>query len=64
MNVVHLFNKYFFILMAIQGVFLTFIDSKKFERDKLKKTALKSKIMGIFFLIFSSLLYAFSIYSF
>ncbi|HBC95185.1 MAG TPA: hypothetical protein DC034_00125 [Clostridium sp.] len=64
MNIIHLFNKYFFILMIIQGFFLVFIDPKEFKRKNLKKTALKSKIIGILFFILSTLLYAFSIYSF
>ncbi|KAA8675920.1 CLC_0170 family protein [Clostridium sp. MT-14] len=64
MDIIHLFNKYFFILMIIQGFFLTFIDPKNFKKDNLKKTVLKSKIIGIFFFIFSILLYALSIYSF
>lgn len=64
MKLIHLFNKYFFILMIVQGIFLTFIDPKKFKRDKLKKTALKSKLIGIFFIVFSTAMYIFSIYSF
>lgn len=50
--------------MIVQGIFLTFIDPKKFKRDKLKKTALKSKLIGIFFIVFSTAMYIFSIYSF
>ncbi len=50
--------------MIVQGIFLVFIDPKKFKRDKLKKTALKSKAIGIIFIIFSTALYIFSMYSF
>ncbi|MFL0195578.1 CLC_0170 family protein [Clostridium sp. WILCCON 0269] len=64
MRIVHLLNKYFFILMMVQGVFLVFIDPKKFKRDKLRKTALKSRIIGIIFMVFSTAIYIFSMYSF
>lgn len=64
MNLIHLFDKYFLILMVVQGVFLIFIDPKKFKRDKLEKTALKSKVIGIVFIVFSMTMYILSIYSF
>lgn len=52
------------MLMIVQGVFLIFIDPKKFKRDKLEKTALKSKVIGIVFVVFSATIYILSIYSF
>ncbi|WP_106010766.1 CLC_0170 family protein [Clostridium luticellarii] len=64
MNIVHLFNRYFFVLMIIQGIFLTFIDYKRFKKNKLKKSALQSRTIGILFLIFSTLLCFLSIYYF
>lgn len=64
MRIVHLFDKYFFMLMVIEGIFLTLIDSKKFKRNRLIKTALKSKIIGVILIVLSVILYAFSIYSF
>ncbi|OBR91793.1 hypothetical protein B5S50_11825 [Clostridium sp. 001] len=64
MRIVHLFDKYFFILMVIEGIILTFIESKKFKRNRLIKTAFKSRVIGVILIVLSVVLYAFSIYSF
>ncbi|WP_368041504.1 CLC_0170 family protein [Clostridium sp. 001] len=50
--------------MVIEGIILTFIESKKFKRNRLIKTAFKSRVIGVILIVLSVVLYAFSIYSF
>lgn len=46
LRLIKLFDKYFLILMVIQGFVVTFIDSERFKRFKMNDMARKSKIIG------------------
>ncbi|MBV7272370.1 hypothetical protein JMF89_01635 [Clostridiaceae bacterium UIB06] len=62
MRILELFDKYFLILMIIQGLILI-IDSKGFSSWNMKDTSRKSKSMGIGIIIIAVVLYLVTMYS-
>ncbi|MBC2579891.1 CLC_0170 family protein [Clostridium sp. DJ247] len=46
MRLIRLFDKYFLILMVIQGFVVGFIDSRRFKNFKINHMARKAKIIG------------------
>lgn len=57
MRVLELFDKYFLILMIIQGGILSFIDSRGFKESNLGKLSRKSKLIGIVAILISIVFY-------
>lgn len=46
MRIVNLFGRYFLILVVIQGLVLSLIDSKSLRKAGMPKAARKAKIIG------------------
>lgn len=63
MRIINLFNKYFLILVLVQGFFLIFIDNKKLKKANMGNTARKAKRIGVISVVLSIILYIASIYS-
>ncbi|AYD39175.1 hypothetical protein D4Z93_00795 [Clostridium fermenticellae] len=57
MRILHLFDKYFLILMVIQGGLLGLIDYAKFKRDDNFKLAIRAKFVGIVSILVAIILY-------
>ena len=62
MRILGLFDKYFLILMIIQGLILI-IDSKGFSNWDMKNISRKSKSIGIGIIVIAFVLYLISTYS-
>lgn len=62
MRIFGLFDKYFLILMIIQGLVLI-IDSKGFSSWNMKDTSRKSKSIGIAIIVVAVILYLITAYS-
>lgn len=62
MRLLGLFDRYFLLLMIIQGLIL-FVDSKGFSRWDMKDTSKKSRAIGIGIIIVSIVLHLITIYS-
>lgn len=57
MRLIKVFDKYFLILMTIQGFITIFIDSRKFNTFSMKDAARKAKKIGLSCIIISAALY-------
>ncbi|WP_190285296.1 CLC_0170 family protein [Clostridium sp. JN-1] len=57
MRILGLFDKYFLILMLIQGSVLSSIDYAKFKKLNKNKLAMKSRLIGIVVILISIILY-------
>ncbi len=57
MLVIGLFTKYFLILMIVQGIIVGFIDASGFDRNNMKDTAKKARVLGIGSIILGIALY-------
>lgn len=63
MRLINIFDKYFLILMIIQGSILAFFDSKNFSKRNLRDIGKRAKIMGISSILISFLLYLISVFT-
>ncbi len=63
MKIIGLFNKYFVILMVIQGLVLIFVDSKSFNKANMRDIGAKAKFIGIGSIIISISLYFISTFT-
>lgn len=63
MRLLGLFDRYFLLLMIIQGLILV-VDSKGFSRWDMKDTSKKSRTIGIGIIIVSIVLHLITIYSY
>lgn len=47
MRIIELFDKYFLILMIIQGFMVSVVDATTFKKKGMKATAKKAKYIGV-----------------
>ena len=52
-----LFDKYFLLIMVVQGLIVAFYDHKSFKKAQLYNTAKKARIIGLAFVIVWLILY-------
>lgn len=57
MRILRLFDKYFLILMLIQGGVLSSIDYAEFKKLNKNKSAMKARFIGIIAILISIILY-------
>lgn len=57
MRILDLFDKYFLILMIIQGFMVSVVDANSFQEKGMKKVAKKAKYLGIITICLSVILF-------
>lgn len=57
MRIIGLFDKYFLIMVIIQGIITSLIDYRSFKEAGMNRTARKAKIIGISEIVISFVMY-------
>jgi len=57
MRIIDLFDKYFLLLMIIQGFMVSVVDATSFKEKGMKKLAKKAKYLGVITICLSVILF-------